>query len=95
MEHDKRTLIEQLLTRTSSAHGEYEKNVLNGVYDTQWHIWYARWAVEHGLNDLVAQPMDAERWSAILYDLNEQHKQTDRHQSWAEYTAQQLAIMFK
>jgi hypothetical protein len=91
---DKTVQIEHLLRRTSSAHGEYETTVLGGVYDQQWYIWYAKWAVEHGLNDLVAQPMDAERWSTILFELNQQHQQTDRKQSWAEYTAQQLAVQF-
>jgi hypothetical protein len=91
---DKSVRIEQLLHRTSAAHGEYETKVLDGVYDQEWYIWYAQWAVEHGLNELVAQPMNVQQWSQILYDLNEQHKQTDRHQSWAEFTAAQLVIKF-
>jgi hypothetical protein len=95
MVQSRSALIEQLLTRTSSAHGEYETSVLNGVYDDEWYIWYAQWAVEHGLNDLVANPMDAKQWAEILHEVNEQHKLTDHRQSWAEFTAQQLAAMFK
>ena len=60
MAPDKSLLIEELLKQTSTATGEYETNVLNGVYDQEWAAWYARWAVEHGLNDLVEQPKDAE-----------------------------------
>jgi hypothetical protein len=82
-----------LLNQAGAAHGKYETEVLNGVYDQEWHIWYAQWAVEHGLNDLLAEAVDAERLSTILYSVNEQHKQTDRHQSWAEFTAERLAAM--
>jgi hypothetical protein len=94
MAPDKMHLIEELLKQTSSAHGEYETHVLNGVYDQEWAKWYARWAVEHGLNDLVKQAIDAEQWGQILRDLNEQHQQTDRQQSWAEFTAQQVATLY-
>ena len=94
MAQEKTLLIEELLKQTSAAHGEYETTVLNGVYDQEWAAWYARWAVEHGLNDLVKQPMDAEQWSQILTHLNEQHQQTDHQQTWAEFTAQQIAITY-
>jgi hypothetical protein len=94
MNNDKTVHIERLLQQTSAAHGEYETNVLAGVYDREWYIWYAKWAVEHGLNELVAQPMDADLWSRILHELDEQHQQTDRHQTWTAYTAQRLATLF-
>ena len=83
--------IADLLSSAGQAHGEYESTVLNGVYDRDWPIWYARWAVEHGLNALVAQPTDAERLSKLLYTLNEEHKQTNQRQTWAEFTAERLA----
>jgi len=88
---DKVSRITDLLSRAGHAHGEYETKVLNGVYDQDWPIWYARWAVEHGLNAFLAQPIDAERLSKLLYTLNEEHKLTNKRQSWAEFTAERLA----
>lgn len=95
MTPEKTALLEQLLRSASSAHGEYEEKVLNGVYDEDWSRWYAGWVVEHGLNELVAQSLGVERWSQILSELNEQYKQTDQQQSWAAFTAQELTRMFK
>ncbi len=90
---EKVTAIAALLHRAGTAHGKYETEELNGVYDQNWPIWYAQWVVEHGVNDLVEQPVSAERLSATLYAINEQHKRTDKHQSWAEFTAERLAAM--
>jgi hypothetical protein len=94
MNQDKVTPVIQLLQRASAAHGEYETKVLGGVYDQDWPIWYAQWAVTNGLNELLGSKKDAQELSTILYDLNEKHKQTDKSQSWAEYTAQQLITLF-
>lgn len=83
--------IRDLLYRAGAAHGVYETNELNGVYDQDWHLWYASWALEHGLNDLLPQPTDAAALAARLFDLNEQHKQTDKRLNWEEFTAEKLA----
>jgi hypothetical protein len=91
---DRVSPIVQLLQRASAAHGEYETTVLNGVYDQEWPIWYAQWAVEQGLNNLVGSSMTAQEWSNVLFDLNEQHKLTDKSQSWAEFTAHHMVHMF-
>jgi YesN/AraC family two-component response regulator len=93
MMREKVAAIIALLDQAGAAHGKYETEVLNGVYDQEWHIWYAQWAVEHGLNTLLTKPIDAERLSTILYSVNEQHRQTDRRQSWAEFTAERLAVL--
>jgi phosphoserine phosphatase len=34
-------LILGALKQAAAAHGEYETNELNGVYDEQWPEWYA------------------------------------------------------
>jgi hypothetical protein len=83
--------ISHLLRQASAAHGEYETNILNGVYDQAWAIWYARWLVEHGFNSLVSQPVSAETLSSLLSDLDAKHKATDRRQPWPDYYAERLA----
>ena len=52
MHHHRQNAIAQLLSATGSAHGEYEETALGGAYDEQWPDWYARYLVDHGLNDL-------------------------------------------
>jgi hypothetical protein len=86
--------LEALLNRAGHAHGQYETTVLNGVYDTDWHRWYARWAVDNGLNAFVPQPMDADQWSEILFTINADHQQTNRQESWAAYTARQILARY-
>lgn len=83
--------IRDLLYAAGAAHGVYETNELNGVYDQDWHLWYAAWALEHGLKDLLSQPTDAAALAVRLYDLNERHKQSDKRLNWAEFTAEKLA----
>ncbi len=91
MNDDTKAAITRLLNRAGSAHGAYEESELGGVYDQDWHVWYARWAVAHGFNDLVARPVDAGQLGRLLFDLNKQHQQTDRQQGWAAFTAEKLA----
>jgi len=40
----KEKLIE-ILRKASTAHGDYEVNILNGVYDDNWPAWYAAYVV--------------------------------------------------
>jgi hypothetical protein len=35
-------ILTEALMRTAAAHGVYETEVLNGVYDDDWPQWYAR-----------------------------------------------------
>lgn len=34
-------ILTEALKRTAAAHGVYEEEVLNGVYDDDWPQWYA------------------------------------------------------
>jgi hypothetical protein len=86
--------VTHLLYRAGAAHGEYEANVLNGLYDEQWHEWYAQWAVENGLNEFLGTEVSSDYLGGLLYDLNEEHKESDKSLDWAHYTANRLVEMF-
>lgn len=36
------TVVRDLLERAAAAHGVYEQQELDGVYDVEWPAWYAR-----------------------------------------------------
>jgi len=82
--------ITDLLKRAKTEHGEYEKSVLNGVYDQEWDLWYASWLIEHGVNDLLNADMTSPELADLLTGINDQHQQTDPQKDWADYTAEQL-----
>ena len=83
-----------LLHRTGNAHGQYETTVLNGVYDVNWAPWYADWAIQNGLNELLGTRFDAGSLGRLLHDINEDHRREGYGLSWAEYTARRLVQMF-
>jgi hypothetical protein len=87
------TLLTKLLNRTGEAHGAYEGSVLHGVYDEMWYIWYAQWAVDHGFNEIVSKPVTPQELSVLLRDLNVQHREHENEKSWAEFTAERLALL--
>lgn len=69
--------IQALLVETEAAHGAYETAELGGVYDTDWARWYATYAVEHGIGDLVGREIDAERLATFLSDAFAAFEQAD------------------
>ena len=58
--------LEALLTETEKAHGAYETTELNGVYDQEWPRWYAVYAVEHGLGEIIGRPVSADELAEFL-----------------------------
>jgi hypothetical protein len=86
--------ITGLLRRTGNAHGQYETTVLHGVYDQDWAVWYADWAIKNGLNELLGTGFDATAFGNLLSEINEDHQREGRNLTWAEFTAQRLAQMF-
>ena len=81
--------ISRLLTEAEAAHGVYETTVLAGVYDKDWAEWYATYAVEHGIGDLIGRPVTAERLATLLTGSFEAFKAADPPptESWATWTA--------
>jgi hypothetical protein len=85
--------IQALLEQTEAAHGIYETTELDGTYDQDWPAWYARYAVDHGLSDLVGRALTAEEVTGVLEHIWDDPQRADPKPSepWAAYAARRLA----
>ena len=93
MAADRVEAISTLLVETGQAHGRYEETELQGVYDQEWPTWYAAYAVEHGMGELVGHPITAEQLAAYFKSTNAEFEGLDPKQAdpWAAYTARRIA----
>ncbi|MEP7292646.1 MAG: hypothetical protein ABI835_12750 [Chloroflexota bacterium] len=91
MTENRTDAIAALLSRTGAAHGVYEEEALNGVYDQNWARWYAEYAAAQGIGDLVGRAISVEELTAFLVRANEAHKQSGTDEAWATYYARALA----
>jgi hypothetical protein len=66
MATDRVRALEALLVEAESAHAVYETTELNGVYDEQWPAWYAAYAVEHGIGEVIGRPVTSEELGRFL-----------------------------
>lgn len=85
--------IEAVLRATEAAHGVYEATELGGVYDEVWPQWYAEYAVDHGIGEAMARPINATELADRFISLWEQVRRGEITPSepWATYTARSLA----
>jgi hypothetical protein len=83
--------VSELLSRAGAAHHTYEQTVLQGAYDPEWPTWYAEYAIEHGLNELLPRAMSVPELSQFLIASNQGYEQGDKRQAWADFTAAGLA----
>jgi hypothetical protein len=82
-----------LLAEAEAAHGVFETTALNGVYDQDWPRWYAGYAVDHGIGELLGHPISADELGRFLAGSwaeygNTEPKPTD---PWTTYTARRIA----
>jgi hypothetical protein len=89
---DRVEAISKLLAETGQAHGRYEETELKGVYDQEWPTWYAAYAVEHGMSELIGHPITAEQLAAYFRTTNAEFEQMDPKPAdpWAVYTARRI-----
>ena len=85
--------INALLVRAGEAHGRYEATELNGVYDQAWPRWYAAYAVEHGIGELLGHPISTDQLATFLASSNRDLEQVEPEirKPWATYTARRIA----
>lgn len=85
--------LEALLAEASAAHAEYEKTVLNGVYDEQWPRWYAAYAVDQGVGELIGRDVTADELADFLAQSWDEQRQAGESQTetWEAYTARRIA----
>jgi hypothetical protein len=93
MTDERISAIEALLDAAKEAHGVYEETELNGVYDEQWPAWYARYAVDNGLGDVLGRSLDADGVAAFFTRGWEEFRAIDPEptESWSSWTARRIA----
>jgi hypothetical protein len=93
MEDDLVGAVNALLAETEEAHGRYEATELNGVYDEEWPRWYAAYAVDHGIGELLGRDVTTDKLAEFLADRYAQFEQTNLKPSegWAAYMARRIA----
>ena len=82
--------VAALLSQAGSAHGVYEENELNGVYDQNWPDWYAAYLVEHGLGELLGASLTVERLSHLLKQYDQDYKRERPGVGWPQFYAERL-----
>ena len=82
--------VESLLIQAEQAHGQYERTILNGIYDQDWAIWYANYAIDQGVEKVLSRPLSRKRLSQYLSQSYDQYKAEQSQKTWAAYTAQKL-----
>jgi hypothetical protein len=90
---DRMAAITALLDETGAAHGVHEETVLHGVYDQEWAVWYAAFAVDRGIGDLIGHAVTADELARFFASTNVDFEQTQPKpiDAWAAYTARRVA----
>lgn len=93
MEADRSVAVATLLRHAEGAHAIYEADALDGVYDEAWPRWYATYAVEHGLADILGHDVTTDELAKLLADTYADFASADPKpaEPWAEYTATRIA----
>ena len=97
MTTDRLDAIEALLVQAEAAHSVFEATELNGVYDREWPRWYAEYAVEHDIGELLGRSVTAGELARFFEAQWDELQQTDPKPSepWAASTARQIVAQFQ
>lgn len=81
--------VRALLAEAEAAHGVYETTELSGVYDQAWPAWYAAYAVDRGIGELVGHVVTTDELATFLASTFETFKVLEPKPSegWASWTA--------
>ena len=92
MTDERHGAVDALLVETAEAHGVFEETELHGIYDQDWPIWYAAYAVEHGIGALIGHEVTAYELAEFLASSNLEFERTDPkpNEPWATYTARRI-----
>lgn len=88
--HDR---IQALLVEAERAHAAYEAAELGGTYDEAWPRWYAAYAIDHGIGDILGRDLSLEGLTDALAaswdELQASDPPTD--EPWASFAARRIA----
>jgi hypothetical protein len=89
---DRIEALNALLLQAEAAHGKYETTELNGVYDQEWPRWYAAYAVDHGIGELVGRAVATDQLAQFLAASYAEFQRTEPEpgEPWAAYTARRI-----
>lgn len=90
---DRVEAVTTLLIEAESAHGTYEALDLGGVYDRDWASWYAEYAIEHGLAEILGRLTPLDRVGPFLARAYAEFEQLDPRPDrgeWAGYIARRI-----
>ena len=93
MEADRITALTTLLGQAELEHAEHEAKDLGGVYDQEWPRWYATYAVEHGIAQILRRDVSVEEVTTFLAESYAEFASADSRPDvpWAEYTAARIS----
>ena len=96
MTADRTQAVSALLLETEVAHGQYETSELSGVYDQDWPRWYAAYAVEHGLGELVGHDVPVDQLAQFLASTFDEFKivEPKSTERWTAWTAERISAAF-
>jgi hypothetical protein len=85
--------VAALLVEAKEAHGVYEATELNGVYDREWPRWYANYAVEHGIGDLLGREVEVDHLASQLAEGFEEFERIEpaSDEPWSDYLGRRIA----
>lgn len=93
MEADRITALATLLGQAELEHAEHEAKDLGGVYDQQWPRWYATYAGEHGIAQILGRDVSVHELTTFLAESYAEFASADPRPEvpWAEYTAARIS----
>ena len=90
---DRAEAIAALLVEAEGAHGVYESTELNGVYDRDWPRWYATYAVDHGIGELLGREVEVDELGRLLATGFEEFEKTEPSptEPWSRFLGRRIA----
>ena len=97
METTSELAIATLLREAEAAHGAYETDVLDGVFDEDWAAWYAAYLLDHGLENHLrrAESFDVQALTATLTRLDAEYQQEETTGPWPDVYARGIVAEFR
>jgi hypothetical protein len=93
MPTDRIGALQALLAEAEAAHGVFEATELNGVFDEAWTRWYASYAIDHGIGELLGRAVTIDDLAAYFETTWAEAQRADPRPTdpWATWMAPRIA----